>query len=130
MEAPRGSSIAVTPAQTAAPDQTTTSGMEVESEGAVRLEKVSVRKTADTEMLKGLELLVKTDNEKTAPVQMKPQIEEGAHISREGTKIHSLRGLRFKPQGPDLNRIKFPSINPTLGSKGGEQRSREDVTGM
>lgn len=120
----------MTPAQTAAPDQTTTSGMEVESEGAMKLEEVSVKKTADTKMLKGLELQIKTDNENTAPVEMKPKVEEGAHISREGIKIHSLRGLRLKPRGPDLNRIKFLCTNPTLGSKGGEQRSREDVTGM
>lgn len=129
MEAPRGSTIAWIPAQTAVLDQTTTSKMEVETEGRMELEKLSVGKTAEINMQKGLELGIKTDSDKTAPVEMKPQIEGGAHISKEGIKIHSRKGLGLKSPGQNLNRIQFTCTNPTPGSKRGVQRSREGVRG-
>lgn len=71
---------------------------------------------------------INTDTGKTAPVEMKQQIEGGAHISEEGIKIHSPRGL--KPPSQNLNRVKFPCTNTTPGSKGGVQRSREGVKGI
>ncbi len=130
MEAPRRSSITWIPALRDTPNQTTASKMEAETEETVKLEKVSVRTTAETNMWKGPKLQIKTDDEKTAVVEMKPQIEDGAHMSMEDIKIHRLQSLRLKHPSPNLSRIKFLRTNPTLGSKGGVQRSREDVRGL
>lgn len=116
MEAPKGSTIIQNPAQRVAINRTTASKMEVE------LEKMSAGKTA--EIKKGLKLWTKTDEEKTAPVEMRPQIEGGAHISMEQTEIHSLQGRGLKPQSQNQNRTEFPSRHPTPGSK-----SREPTRG-
>lgn len=113
MEAPRRSSITVTPA----PERTTTSKMEVESEGAVKRGKVSAKKTADTKKQKGLAVQIKRDNGETA--ETNPDTEDGAH---------SLRDL--KHQDPDLNGTELLLTNPTPGSEGGAQRSPEGGRGM
>lgn len=124
METPRGTTITWSPAQTVALDQTTTSKMEVGTEGAVKVEKVSGGKTAEIKMERGRDLGTDTDSE------MKAHIEGGALINKEDIKTHSLPSPGLKPPSQDLNRIKVPCTNPTPGSKAGAQRSRETVAGI
>lgn len=130
MEDPRGSIVTWVPARIAAIDQTTASKMEVENEGGTELGTMSVEKTAEIKMQKGLKFGIKTDSEKTAPVEMKPQIEGGPHTSKEGIKIHKMRGLGLKPPRQNLNLNKFPRTNPTPGLKTGVPRSREGTRGL